>query len=115
MQHYWRRRAAVLAVSFLALLAAVTSPAAPQSTPPSQMQRMASQLDLTADQKAKIDPILAEDAKQVRALRGDTSPEAAAKKAEIRKATDAQIKPILTAAQWDKLQQLRKEQSEKKK
>jgi Spy/CpxP family protein refolding chaperone len=81
--------------------------AAPQGTPPSQVQRMVAQLDLTAEQKAKIDPILEEDAKQVRALRGDTSAEAANKKAEIRKATDAKIKPLLTDAQWKKLEQLR--------
>ena len=92
--------------------------AAPQGTPPSQMQRIVSQLDLTADQKAKVDPILADDAKQVRALRGDASPEAANKKVEIRKATDAQLKPILTEAQWKKLEQLRedrKKQDQKKK
>jgi hypothetical protein len=79
---------------------------------------MVAQLDLTADQKAKIDPILEEDAKQVRALRGDASPEGANKKAEIRKATDAKIKPILTDAQWKKQGQLRddrKKQDRKKK
>jgi len=85
--------------------------AAPQSGPPSQIQRMVAQLDVTADQKVKLDPILAEDAKQVRALRGDTSAEAAAKKAEIRNATDAKIKPILTDDQWKKLQQLREDRS----
>ncbi|HEV2687374.1 MAG TPA: hypothetical protein VGV35_02435 [Bryobacteraceae bacterium] len=81
--------------------------AAPQHQAPSQIQRMVDQLDLSADQKAKIDPILEDDAKQVRALRGDTSPEAVQKKAGIRKATDAKIKPILTADQWTKLEQLR--------
>jgi protein CpxP len=91
----------------IALLVAAALAAAPQSTPPSQVQRMVAQLDLTAEQKAKIDPILEEDAKQVRALRGDTSAEAANKKAEIRKATDAKIKPLLTDAQWKKLEQLR--------
>jgi len=104
------------AIAVLFLAVALT--AAPQGTPPSQVQRMVSQLDLTPDQKAKVDPILAEDAKQVRALRGDTSPEAVNKKAEIRKATDAQLKPILTDAQWKKLEQLRedrKKQDQKKK
>ena len=91
----------------IALLVAGALAAAPQGTPPSQVQRMVAQLDLTAEQKAKIDPILEEDAKQVRALRGDTSAEAANKKAEIRKATDAEIKPLLTDAQWKKLEQLR--------
>ncbi len=58
-----------------------------------------------------------EDAKQVRALRGDTSAEAANKKAEIRKATDAKIMPLLTDAQWKKLEQLRagREKQDRKK
>jgi hypothetical protein len=102
----------------IALLVTAAMAAAPQGTPPTPVQRMVAQLDLTADQKIQIDPILQEDAKQVRALRGDTSPEAAAKKAEIRKATDAKIKPILTDAQWKKLEELRNErtnQGQKKK
>ena len=65
-----------------------------QHTPRSPVQRMVDQLDLTADQKAKIDPILEEDAKQVRALKG--TPDGRQRKADIRKATDAKIKPILT-------------------
>jgi Spy/CpxP family protein refolding chaperone len=96
----------------IALLVAAALAAAPQSAPPSQIQRMVAQLDLTAEQKSKIDPILEEDAKQVRALRGDTSPEAANKKAEIRKATDAKIKPLLTDAQWKKLEQLRADRNQ---
>lgn len=101
----------------IASLVAAVMVAAPQGTPPSQVQRMVAQLDLTAEQKSQIDPILAEDAKQVRALRGDTSAEAATKKAEIRKTTDAKIKPLLTDAQWKKLEQLRadRQKQDKKK
>jgi len=72
---------------------------------------MVDQLNVTAEQKAKLDPILDDDNKQVRALRGDTSPAAAEKKAAIRKATDEKIKPILTAEQWSKLQQLRQDRA----
>src|SRR6266853_2533284 len=49
-----------------ALILAVSMTAAPQHTPKSPVQRMVDQLDLSADQKAKIDPILEDDAKQVR-------------------------------------------------
>lgn len=94
---------------FLCAAWATSLIAAPQHQAPSQIQRMVDQLNLTPDQKAKIDPILADDAKQVRALRGDTTPEGVQKKAEIRKATDAKIKPILTDEQWTKLEQLRAE------
>ena len=84
-----------------------------QHTPRSPVQRMVDQLDLTADQKAKIDPILEEDAKQVRALKGTTDGQQ--RKADIRKATDAKIKPILTDEQWKKLEQLRKDDKKESK
>ena len=73
------------------------------------MQRMVDQLDLSADQKIKVDPILEDEAKQLRALRGDTSAEATKQKAEIRRATDEKIKLLLTDEQWKKLEQLREE------
>ena len=71
---------------------------------------------MTADQKAKIDPILADDSKQVRALRdsGLNTDDQAKKKAEIRKATDDKIKPILTGDQWEKLLALRADDAKKK-
>jgi len=37
--------------------------------PRSQVQRMVDQLNVTAEQKAKLDPILDDDNKQVRAVR----------------------------------------------
>lgn len=86
--------------------------AAPQSAPRSQIQNMVDKLEVTPDQKAKLDPILDVDAKQVRALRADStlSDEDRQKKtAAIRAETDAKIKPILTAAQWTRLQELRAE------
>ena len=90
--------------------------AAPQGAPRSQIQNMVDKLNVTADQKTKLDPILDADAKQVRALRGDStlSDEDRQKKtAAIRADTDAKIKPILTAEQWTKLEQLRAERKAK--
>lgn len=89
--------------------------AAPQQAPRSQVQRMVDQLNVTAEQKAKLDPILEEDSKEVRLLRGDTSASAVEKKAAIRKDTDAKIKPILTDEQWKKLVQLREDRSKQDK
>ena len=86
--------------------------ATPQSVPRSQIQNMVDKLNVTPEQKAKLDPILDTDAKQVRALRGDSSlstEERQKKTAAIRAETDAKIKPILTAEQWTKLQELRAE------
>jgi Spy/CpxP family protein refolding chaperone len=100
----------ILTNVFLALTLSLALAAAPQ--PRSQLQNMVDKLNLTADQKAKADPILDADAKQVRALRDDSSlsPEDRSKKtAEIRKESDIKLKPILTDEQWKKLEQLREE------
>jgi len=97
---------------FAALIFSFALLAAPPSGPRSQIQNMVDKLNVTPDQKAKLDPILDEDAKQVRALRGDSalSDEDRHKKtAAIRSETDAKIKPILTPEQWTKLQELRAE------
>jgi len=100
----------------VALTLPLTATASPQSGPASPVQRMVSQLNATAEQKAKLDPILAEDAKLVRALRdsGLSAGDQARKKAEIRAATDEKIKPILTGDQWGRLQELRAEDAKTK-
>jgi protein CpxP len=96
----------------LALALSWTLSAAPQAR--SQMQRIVDQLDLSPDQKAKVDPILEDEATKLRALRRDSSPEAVKQKAEIRKTTDAKVKPLLSDEQWKKLEQLRQERKKKK-
>jgi Spy/CpxP family protein refolding chaperone len=97
-----------------AILAAATLIAAPPQ-PRSQLQNMVDKLNVTAEQKTKLDPILDEDAKAVRALRTDSTLSAEdrqKKTAVIRAATDVKIKPILTADQWSKLLQLREERKQ---
>lgn len=100
-----------LTSALLALTLSFALSAAPQG-PRSQLQNLVDKLNLTPDQHAKADPILDEDAKQVRALRGDTTLSAedrTKKTAEIRLQSDAKLKPILTDDQWKKLEQLREE------
>src|SRR5436189_5388085 len=106
---FWPR----LGTGFLCLLATFVLTAAPPQ-PRSQLQNMIDKLNVTPEQKAKLDPILDQDAKAVRALRGgDLSDEERSKKtAEIRAQTDTKIKPILTAEQWKKLEQLREERKQ---
>ena len=92
-----------------ALLLAAALTAAPQ--PNSALQNMVAKLNVTPDQKTKLDPILDADAKAVRALRSENlgDEERQKKTAAIRAETDTKIKPILTDEQWQKLQQLREE------
>ena len=70
------------------------------------------QLDLSTEQKDKIKPILADQREKMGALRGDTSlsqEDRRAKMKEITDATDAKLKDILTADQFTKLHELRKQ------
>jgi periplasmic protein CpxP/Spy len=94
---------------FAGLLLAGALTAAPQ--PQSQLQNIVAKLNVTPEQKTKLDPILDEDAKAVRALRTQdlTAEDRQKKTAAIRAETDTKIKPILTADQWTKLVQLREE------
>src|SRR5207249_1622385 len=96
-----------------AYLVALTLLAAPPQ-PRSQLQNMIDKLNVTPEQKAKLDPVLDEDAKAVRALRGGSlsDEERSKKTAEIRAQTDNKIKPILTTEQWKKLEQLREERKQ---
>ena len=95
---------------FAAILVAFTLTAAPPQ-PRSQLQNLVDKLNVTAEQKVKLDPILDQDAKAVRALRteGLSDEERSKRTAAIRAETDTKIKPILTDDQWKKLQQLREE------
>jgi len=95
-------------IFLLAILAVSTLMAQPRSS----LQNVVDKLNVTPEQKAKLDPILDVDAKAVRALRTDSSlsdEDRQKKTAAIRADTDTKIKPILTADQWRELERLRQE------
>jgi protein CpxP len=85
--------------------AAAPAPRRPQFT----LDGMAKALDLTDDQKTKVKPIMEEQQKKMTDLRNDKtlSPEdRRAKMKEIRDATGAKLKEVLTAeqyAKWEKM------------
>lgn len=101
----------------LALAQDATTPAPPAQnpatgrqqmggSPANRLQHMAQQLNLTDAQKAKIKPILQDEAQQLKALRNDmsiTRQQFRDKIQEIRQATRAKIEPILTPEQVTKL------------
>lgn len=72
-----------------------------------RLQQMAEQLNLTADQKEKIKPILQEEAEKLKTIRRDTNltPEQKREKArELRAEIANKLKPILTPEQLQKWQ-----------
>ena len=88
---------------------------APAATPPPMrrpaftLDGMAKQLDLTDDQKAKVKPIMEDQQKQRAEIGKDTSlsqEDRRAKMKELRDATGAKLKEVLTAeqyAKWEKM------------
>jgi periplasmic protein CpxP/Spy len=74
----------------------------------SRVDAMATQLNLTDDQKTKVTALFEEDAKKMRELRADTtlSKEERGQKARAtQKEHDQKLKAILTPEQWEKWQQ----------
>jgi len=73
-----------------------------------RIDAMATQLNLTDDQKTKVTALLEQDAKQMRDLRADTSlskEERRDKVTAMRKEHEQKLKAILTPEQYEKWQQ----------
>jgi protein CpxP len=92
-----------------------TSPAPPHQgphapNPQQQLARLTKQLQLSADQQAKIGPILQSRDQQIQALRADTSlspPDRRAKMMSIVQDSTKQVDALLTDAQRDQWKAMR--------
>jgi periplasmic protein CpxP/Spy len=86
------------------------------NNPDRQLQRLTKQLKLTKDQQAKIKPILQDEFQKTSALRQNTSLSREDRRAQFmdihKKAMD-QIRPLLTAEQTNKLQQMEQRQRQR--
>jgi Spy/CpxP family protein refolding chaperone len=88
------------------------------SSPEAHLQMLSEKLNLTEDQKAKLKPILQDQAQQLKALHDDPSlsPEQkSAKKKIIHELTHDQINNVLTPEQQDKFKQMKQDDMEKHK
>src|ERR1041385_4408621 len=85
-----------------------TAPKAPRHGPPGvqqRVERMATELKLTDDQKTKLTALLEDEAKKMRELRSDASlskEDRGEKFRAMRAENDAKIKQILTPEQYEK-------------
>ena len=99
-------------VAMLALVASLATFAGEHGkkmTAEEKLSWMTKELNLTADQQAKLKPILEDQKKQIEAVWKDTSLSEDAKKtkkAEIKGATNTQIKALLDATQQEKFASL---------
>jgi hypothetical protein len=96
----------------IALLTALPFSLPAQLQPRSQkLQKIATELQLTPEQKMQLLPILAAEAPKVRAIKNDTSLSREQKLQQLKalhNETNPQVKSILTPEQYEKLQEIRR-------
>lgn len=83
---------------------------------PTQLQRLTKQLQLTADQQAKIGPLLQQRDQQLKALHADTTLKPADRRAKtmaLVQDSDNQITAVLTPEQRDKWKSVREKALER--
>ncbi len=70
-----------------------------------RIDELADRLQLTADQKTKVQEIFSDTREQLRAVRQETEP----RMEEIRRQADGRLQTVFTPDQWQKFQRLRDE------
>src|SRR6185295_11768788 len=70
-----------------------------------RMDELSERLQLTADQKTKVQEIFNDTREQLRAVRQETEP----RMEEIRRQADGRLQTVLTPVQWERFQRLREE------
>jgi len=73
--------------------------------PGNRFEELSERLQLTPDQKTKVQEIFGDTREQLRALRRESEP----KVEEIRRQADGRLQTVLTSAQWQQFQKLRDE------
>ena len=73
--------------------------------PGNRMDELSERLQLTADQKTKVQEIFNDTREQLRAVRQETEP----RMDEIRRQADGRLQTVLTPEQWQQFQRLRDE------
>ena len=70
-----------------------------------RMDELAERLQLTADQKTKVQEIFSDTREQIRGVRREMEP----RLSEIRRQADGRLQTVLTPEQWQQFQKLRDE------
>ena len=78
--------------------------------PRDRFEQMAERLQLTADQKTKVQEILTDTREQLRAVRRESEP----KMDEIRRQADGRLQTVLTPEQWQQFQSVRDEMRQRR-
>lgn len=70
-----------------------------------RIDELSQKLNLTADQKSKVQEIFSDTREQLRAVRQETEP----RMTEIRRQADGRLQTVLTPQQWEQFQKMRDE------
>lgn len=73
--------------------------------PGNRIDELSQRLNLTAEQKTKVQEIFGDTREQLRAVRRETEP----RMAEIRRQADGRLQTVLTPEQWQQFQKIRDE------
>jgi len=73
--------------------------------PGNRIDELSQRLNLSADQKTKVQEIFSDTREQLRAVRQETEP----RMAEIRRQADGRLQTVLTPEQWQQFQKIRDE------
>jgi Spy/CpxP family protein refolding chaperone len=106
----WQVRIAALIIFVLGFTAGILALNVYRSVvrgggPGGRIDELAERLNLTTDQKTKVQEIFSDTREQLRAVRRETEP----RMAEIRRQADGRLQTVLTPEQWEQFQKLRDE------
>jgi protein CpxP len=82
-----------------------------------RIEQVAKELNLTEAQRAQLRPVFRKEAEKLKALRDDTSltrEQKREKMKSIREDFQKEVKPVLTAEQWEKWQKMRQERPQQR-
>jgi Spy/CpxP family protein refolding chaperone len=102
----------VIAAALCVAMFMLPAPTSSAQNKAAKLEAISQQLNLTPQQKAKILPILAEEAPKVQAIKNDNSLSKIQKVQQLRalhRQTDPQMKAILSPEQYQKLQAIRQQ------
>jgi periplasmic protein CpxP/Spy len=108
MKNYIQLIGTVLCVVVFTLLAPTSS----AQNKAAKLEAISQQLNLSPQQKAKVLPILADEAPKIEAIKNDTSLSKIQKMQQLRaihQQTDPQMKAILSPEQYEKLKAIRQQ------
>ncbi|HET8781619.1 MAG TPA: Spy/CpxP family protein refolding chaperone [Pyrinomonadaceae bacterium] len=106
----WQVRVAAMVIFVIGFAAGILAlnvyrRVAGSERPRDRIEQMARRLNLTDDQKTKVQEIFSDTREQVRALRRESEP----KFEDIRRQADTRLQQVLTAEQWEQFQKERHE------